>query len=98
VEDALYRIAQEALNNVLKHAQAKKVGLQVRLEPGRAELLVVDDGRGFNSLAWTESGGWGLQGMAERAQQLGGVLRVENLVSGGTQVHCVIPYPAPSEG
>jgi PAS domain S-box-containing protein len=69
VEDGLYRIAQEALNNVLKHAEADAVTVTVRLDGRTLVLEVVDDGCGFHREAANGGGGMGLANMRERAAQ-----------------------------
>ena len=86
VEEALYRIALEALNNALKHAQARSVTISLRLEPRTAVLEIADDGVGFDLAAAQEGGGLGLRGMAERAEQLGGRLTVNSEPGMGTTV------------
>ncbi len=100
---ALFRIAQEALNNVVKHSRATSA--RVRLVFGTAEirLEVEDDGCGFDPAASMDRGAdaaraadsrpaWGLLGMRERAELLGGVFRVESQVGLGTRVSVTIPW------
>lgn len=86
VEGELYRIAQEALNNALKHASASLV--QVRLACEMAEFLIEisDNGVGFVVDSSTRRGGVGLMGMRERAQNLHGVLEIESQPGKGTTV------------
>ena len=95
IEVNLYRIAQEALNNVVKHASAKKVSVLLEFNSGEAVLVVEDDGRGFNPKARTrrtESGmGLGLIGMRERAALFGGKLEVESARGKGTTVIARVP-------
>jgi len=86
VEEGLYRIALEALNNALKHAQARSITVSLRLEPRTAVLEIADDGVGFDLAAAQEGGGLGLRGMAERAEQLGGRLTVKSEPGMGTTV------------
>jgi signal transduction histidine kinase len=69
-EHALFRIVQEALNNTVKHAQAGGAAIRLRLSPPR-RLEIVDDGRGFDVEATRNAGGLGLQGMRERAREIG---------------------------
>ena len=85
----LYRIAQEALRNALRHAGAAKVQISLRREPGALTLRVVDDGSGF-PLA-REVRGLGLRNMQRRAERLGGRLDITRGPGGGTQVVCRIP-------
>ena len=86
---AIYRTAQEALTNIQKHAQAKRVWLILTLREKSVSLLVGDDGQGV-SLSGDQSG-FGLRGMRERAAQLGGELHLEPRKGGGTQVSFRLP-------
>jgi signal transduction histidine kinase len=86
VEEGLYRIAQEALNNCLRHAHARHLTVRLRRENSRATLTITDDGMGFDPLAVREHGGLGLSDMQERAAQLGGWLRLLSQPGAGTQV------------
>ena len=89
VEAALYRIAQEALNNTLKHATARRATLRLDADTSRVALTVADDGDGFDSVLIGPHGmqpGWGLLMMRERAESVGGRLRVESAPSHGTRV------------
>ncbi|MBC7097801.1 PAS domain S-box protein [Candidatus Bipolaricaulota bacterium] len=89
IEDGLYRIAQEALNNALKHAHADSVAVRITLVERRVELEILDDGRGFDPAE--EVGGLGLANMRERAQGLGGMLSVSSAPGGGTKVRAAVP-------
>jgi signal transduction histidine kinase len=93
VEEGLYRIAMEALNNALKHAQAQSVQVSLWLEPASAGLEVVDDGVGFELATGEPRGGLGLRGMAERAEKLGGALSVESSPGEGTRVSVRVDWP-----
>lgn len=86
---ATYRILQEALNNVAKHADAVGVAVRLSLRADAVVLTVVDDGRGF---AAPGSGGRGLTGMAERAAVFGGTVRVASDPRGGTTVAAHLPW------
>jgi signal transduction histidine kinase/PAS domain-containing protein len=86
VEEALYHIAQEALNNALKHAAATSVTVHVRGEGDRVELEVVDNGTGFDLNTERDRGGMGLVSMRERAEKLGGSLTVLSTPGEGTRV------------
>jgi PAS domain S-box-containing protein len=90
VETALFRIAQEALNNVIKHAQATRVDVALRAEDGSVRMIVADNGVGFDPhqgrAANGDSGGWGLRTMIERAEAVGGHCRVESQPGKGTRV------------
>jgi signal transduction histidine kinase len=89
VEEALYRIAQEALNNIFKHACAKQVTVALRFTDGEVALTVSDDGIGFDPAALPSPGGLGLRNMEERARKLRGTLQVDSAPGKGTRV-CVV--------
>ena len=91
---AIYRVLQEALTNVARHAHARRVS--VRLEPGprHVRLAVEDDGVGFPGPVVPHLG---LLGMSERASALGGTLRVANAAGAGVRVEALIPVQAPAE-
>jgi signal transduction histidine kinase len=86
-EAELYHIAQEALNNALRHGAAGTVTVYIRAGRDAIELEVVDDGVGFDT---AQAGGLGLIGMAERAQRLGGALHVISALGEGTTVKVAI--------
>jgi PAS domain S-box-containing protein len=86
VEEGLYRIAIEALNNALKHAGATSVTVRVRVDGDRVALEVMDNGRGFDVETLDARRGMGLPGMRERAEQLGGAFLVDSTPSEGTRV------------
>jgi nitrate/nitrite-specific signal transduction histidine kinase len=86
VEEGLYRIAQEALNNALKHAQARHITVHLCQEPTLVMLEIGDDGVGFDPTTTCQQGGLGLQGMQERATQLGAKLLVQSQPGAGTRV------------
>jgi signal transduction histidine kinase len=88
----VFRIAQESLNNVRRHARATQVRLQLRLDAAGCELTVVDDGIGFD--VREQSSGYGLLGMEERARALGGVLAIESAPGKGTTVRLRIQSTA----
>ena len=99
IELALYRIAQECLQNVVKHANAKTARLTFALDNGTtARLEIVDDGVGFDTfehpLGGDEMGGYGLLSMAERAEIVGGRLNIRSRPGAGTTVTATIPLPA----
>ena len=82
----LYRICQEALNNIAKHAKASQVKIDVRHEPGTLELHIRDDGRGFDSSEQTPAGHYGLSMMRERAETVGALLTVTSRPGHGTEI------------
>ncbi|HXV44632.1 MAG TPA: GAF domain-containing sensor histidine kinase [Anaerolineae bacterium] len=94
---ALFRIYQEALNNVLRHAEAKKIWIRLMLEATQAILEIQDDGLGFKATQrWIElarQGHLGLIGMAERAEAIGGELQVVSAPGAGTTIRVVAPRP-----
>ena len=90
VEEGLYRIAQEALNNSLKHAMASSIMIQIQAEEARVTLEVVDDGMGCDLDTTDERGGLGLISMRERAEELGGVFTVLSTPGEGTAVRVEI--------
>jgi PAS domain S-box-containing protein len=89
LETAVYRLVQEALNNVSKHSLAKRADLTVRTAPGAIQIEVRDDGVGFEPSLARE--GFGLVGMRERAALLGGTLEVDSTRGSGTRVRAEIP-------
>lgn len=88
-ENAIYRIVQEALSNVVKHAGAGGVTVRVRQFDGRVEVAVEDDGCGFEPQSSGE--GFGLKGMRERAVLLGGRLSIDSRQGGPTRIRAVVP-------
>ncbi len=93
IEVGLYRIAQEALTNVVRHAQAKRLTVKLLLSPEQVALHVEDDGRGFEPTQ-IPKGRFGLIGLSERAKLLGGHLRVRSSVGAGTWLEVVVPLEA----
>lgn len=89
VEQALFRIAGEALTNVRRHAHARNVRITLRTSATGARLTVVDDGQGFDARAPRES--YGMDGMRERAELLGGSLVVRSSPGRGTSVIAAVP-------
>lgn len=86
VEEGLYRIAQEALNNALKHAQAHTVTVRLQRNGQAFSLEITDDGVGFDPLAVQDQSGFGLRGMEERAARLGGTLGIQSSSGKGTTI------------
>ncbi|MGB7731545.1 MAG: two-component regulator propeller domain-containing protein [Candidatus Acidiferrum sp.] len=92
----IYRIAQEALGNVAKHAQAKQVQVRLTRSDGRVCLVVSDDGVGFNPDGSGKAGGLGLINMRERVRQLNWTFEFESKPGHGTTVKAEVPFrPAP---
>jgi signal transduction histidine kinase len=93
VETVVYRIAQEALNNALKHANASSISLSLTEVWGQLHLVVKDDGRGFDP-ELVEGRGLGIVGMRERAHLVGGRLDLTSGLGAGTIVELVVPKDA----
>lgn len=93
VEIALYRIVQEALNNVARHAHATSVNIRLRQLAKEFRCSIRDNGVGFDSRALETPGrrGLGMLGMKERLQSLGGTLRVESEPGRGTKLEIIVP-------
>jgi signal transduction histidine kinase len=85
VQVALYRLCQEGLNNIAKHARASQVTIKLHFETGLAELTIRDDGRGFDP-AQIPLGHYGLNIMQERAEAIGALLSVTSQVGHGTEI------------
>ncbi len=106
METALYRIVQEALTNVARHAQARKVWVEFNEDAEAIYATISDDGRGFDAEqlqqmpSTGQERGWGLVGMRERASLLDGTLTIDSKPGSGTSVHVRIPLhstaPLPS--
>ena len=98
IELALYRIAQECLQNVVKHARATVARLAFHADDQTARLEIADDGVGFDTLerplGSDEMGGYGLLSMAERAEIVGGRLNIRSRPGAGTTVTATIPLPS----
>ena len=99
IETVVYRIVQEALTNVAKHAQAQTVLVHVEGDAGTIQITICDDGRGFDTqrhqrtLEPGQEHGWGLVGMRERASLLGGTLQITSKSGHGTTICARIPIP-----
>jgi two-component system NarL family sensor kinase len=90
IEVGLYRIAQEAITNALRHSGAACVTIRLDAEPDRVRLTIQDAGTGFK-LGDVETGRFGLVGMKERARLLGGELQMASAPGSGTRVHVIVP-------
>jgi two-component system sensor histidine kinase DegS len=101
VRITIFRIIQEALNNVVKHADASHVDLSLEFKENLARIRVRDNGCGFNPdlVRLTRVGrtSLGLAGMEERAALLGGVVNIQSRPGYGTEVEAVIPYSIDTE-
>jgi PAS domain S-box-containing protein len=91
VEEELYHIAQEALNNVLKHSHARHTLVHLRFSDAETLLEICDDGVGFVPSAAASAGGLGLASLTERAQKIGARLDIDSAPGSGTQIRVVVP-------
>jgi signal transduction histidine kinase len=92
VETALYRIVQESLTNVVKHARARRVSILLARKNGAIKAVIEDDGQGFDPAA-SPSAGFGLVGMRERLALLGGRFEIESSGDTGTTIAAEVPVP-----
>ncbi|MBZ0316392.1 MAG: sensor histidine kinase [Anaerolineae bacterium] len=86
IQQTIYRIAEEAMNNVVRHANASALGVMLGYDGGQLKLLVMDNGEGFDLSKATQNGHYGLVGMQERAALCGGQLNVQSQPGQGTRV------------
>ena len=91
IENNILRIAQEAINNSVRHAGARRIMVDVHFDPDALQLRVHDDGCGFDPQAKNGDGRFGLVGMRERAQEIGGELKIHSQAAAGTEVIVNIP-------
>jgi signal transduction histidine kinase len=91
IEVALYRSAQEALQNIAKHSRARNFVVRLHTTASEIQLVIEDDGTGLATKA-PDDGGFGLTGMRERAVALGGSMTVESRRGRGTQLRIVLPF------
>jgi len=92
----VYRVVQEALQNIIRHAHATKAAVALTCEAGRAHLFIEDDGAGFD--VDTTQHGLGLTGIGERCALLGGGMQVESASGNGTRLHIWFPIDFPGVG
>ncbi|HVG06857.1 MAG TPA: tetratricopeptide repeat protein [Thermoanaerobaculia bacterium] len=91
----LYRIAQEALSNIIRHAAAREVHVTLRISSRQASLSVADDGAGFDADEANQADGLGLASIEERAGLLGGRCRFISAPGAGTEIEVSVPLPEP---
>ena len=91
VETNLLRIGQEAINNAVKHARANRIEVGLNFDTRKVQLSIRDDGRGFDPREQMPDGHFGLLGMRERAEQIGGVLSIDSAPERGTQIAVDVP-------
>lgn len=100
----VYRVIQEAVSNIVRHARATSAQVQLRRTGAEVEVIISDDGRGFDPEdaflegAFLEKGGLGLVGMDERARLVGGTLAVRSVPDKGTRVELRVPIKKGGEG
>jgi signal transduction histidine kinase len=85
-EQTIYRIAQEAFENIIKHAEADRVSIKTTVDKNRFRLLIEDDGIGFTDLALEEEDIYGVRGMSERAKMVSGQLLIDSHPGQGTTI------------
>ncbi|MGC2048468.1 MAG: ATP-binding protein [Gallionella sp.] len=90
----LFRIFQEALNNILKHAKARNVQIEVVKETDHLELIISDDGVGISDTARNKPRSFGLRGIHERVAYLGGTVKISSSANNGTQIAICVPLEA----
>ena len=88
VQTHLFRLAQEAVNNSVKHGKAKNIQINLQKTDEKCVLSIADDGKGFPPEQQIKLKGLGLRIMNFRAQKIGGELNIEPLSTGGTMVKC----------
>jgi signal transduction histidine kinase/streptogramin lyase len=93
VEQEFFRIAQEGLNNALKHAAASSVGVYLRQDKGQVEMEIVDDGVGFDPGLIQDSAGLGLMSIQERVKLLGGKVTIDSEPGEGTRIRVTLVNP-----
>jgi signal transduction histidine kinase len=93
VRDEVYRIGREGLVNAFRHANATNVEIELEYRPKELRLFVRDDGRGIDSEAARSAidGHWGITGMRERAERIGGTLKIRSRSEAGTEVELRVP-------
>lgn len=92
VATGIFRICQEALTNVARHAEAKKVLISLELDVDRIYVQIADDGKGFDLATAQNKGSFGLLGMHERARSLNGTLKIVSSIKNGTTIVVSLPY------
>jgi len=91
LELGLYSIGREAMNNILKHSQATKVAITLNKEDEKVIFEICDNGIGLNDSVENFHSGLGIKGMRERANQIGGSLKLERVPEGGTLLRVEVP-------
>jgi len=97
LEEELYHISMEALNNALKHTKASEVVLSIRADEGSLILAVEDNGQGFDQELARSKGGMGLTSMGERVEKIGGILSIQSEQDVGTSIRVSVPFQTESK-
>jgi signal transduction histidine kinase len=92
-----YRILQESLTNISRHARASRVGISLVTTPGSLTLSVIDNGTGFDRASLGKLQGWGLEGMQERARLVSGTVDIQSARGKGTRVFFRVPLAVPDK-
>ena len=92
---SLFRVFQETLNNIMKHADAKQVQVHILKHKDYLELAVSDDGKGFDETERNKPRSFGLRGIQERIYQLGGKVKIASNPGEGTKISVSLPFPNP---
>jgi two-component system, NarL family, sensor kinase len=98
---SLFRVAQEALHNAIKHSGVKQVEVQLREDDGQIHLTVRDSGKGFDVESAMKRNGLGLTSMCERVRSLNGTIAIDSKPMGGTKIEVRVPLrsePEPAVG
>jgi two-component system NarL family sensor kinase len=91
VEEALWRIGQEALNNCKKHATTKSASIELNIKENQIIMTIRDSGCGFHYIEGEKIPSLGLASMKERAELMGGKITIESLIGKGTTIEVSIP-------
>jgi signal transduction histidine kinase len=97
----LYRIAQECLNNIIKHSEAKRVSITLERDVRHVRFVVEDDGKSFNVeqvLSGAAPGGLGLRNIVERVHIMNGTVRLDSLPGKGTRIEVEVPVAEGTAG
>ena len=97
VETALYRIVQEALTNVIRHAEAQTASIYIERRESSVRAIIEDDGRGFDPTTIPSDGHLGVHGIRERAELLGGTLIIESEPGHGAALYVELPVRREAE-
>ena len=90
IEQAIYRISEEALRNICQHARASHFSMSLRVDKDKLKFILLDDGRGLDDITWEAEDHFGLKGMQERAEAVGGILKIKNRQGRGTSLEFIV--------